>query len=199
VNRLFRKLQVVSAGFVALTHGTNDAQKTMGVIALALVTAHPTKTFEVPVWVIAAAAASMAVGTYSGGWRIIGTLGRRVTSLQTYQGFGAETATAALLFGAAHFGFPVSTTHTVTGSVLGAGAARRLSSVRWGIVRSILAAWLFTFPAAAIVAAAMVYVTRLPGGTLIVVVLAVTFSAMMFRARHSADTPSDPVLVSARS
>jgi len=199
VNARFRRLQVVSAGFVALAHGTNDAQKTMGVIALALVTAHPASAFHVPLWVIASAATSMAVGTYSGGWRIISTLGRRVTSLQPYQGFGAETATAGILYTAAHFGFPVSTTHTVTGSVLGAGAARRLSSVRWGIVRSILAAWLFTFPAAGIVAATMVYLGRLPGGTAIVFSVAVLFSALMFTARRRADAPSEPVLVSART
>src|SRR5437764_1116034 len=125
--------------------------------------------------VIAAAASSMAAGTYSGGWRIISTLGRRVTSLQPYQGFSAETATAGILYAAAHFGFPVSTTHTVTGSVLGAGAARRLSSVRWKVVQSILAAWLFTFPAAGLVGAAMVYVTRLPGGSMLVFALAVVF------------------------
>ena len=198
VNALFRRLQMVSAGFVALTHGTNDAQKTMGVIALALVTAHPASRFHVPLWVIAAAASSMAAGTYSGGWRIISTLGRRVTSLQPYQGFSAETATAGILYAAAHFGFPVSTTHTVTGSVLGAGAARRLSSVRWKVVQSILAAWLFTFPAAGIVAAAMEYLTRLPGGTMVVFAAAVLFSAVMFLARHRADALSEPVLVSGR-
>src|SRR5437870_1002198 len=198
VNALFRRLQVVSAGFVALTHGTNDAQKTMGVIALALVAAHPASKFHVPVWVIAAAASSMAAGTYSGGWRIITTLGRRVTHLQPYQGFAAETATAGILYATARFGFPVSTTHTVTGSVLGAGAARRLSAVRWGIVQSILAAWLFTFPSAAIVAASMVYVTRLPGGTLLVFAIAAAFSALMFRAQHNSHTASEPVLVSAR-
>jgi PiT family inorganic phosphate transporter len=162
MNSRFRRAQVASAAFVALAHGTNDAQKTMGVIALALVTAHPTSKFHVPVWVIAAAATSMAAGTYSGGWRIISTLGRRLT--------------------------------TVTGSVLGAGAVRRFSAVRWGVVKSILVAWLFTFPAAAVVAATMVYVTRLPGGTVIVFVLAIVFSAIMFRARHNAD--AEPVLVS---
>ena len=194
VNSRFRRAQIASAAFVALAHGTNDAQKTMGVIALALLTAHPTSKFHVPVWVIAAAATSMAAGTYSGGWRIISTLGRRLTSLEPYQGFGAETATAAILYVTAHFGFPVSTTHTVTGSVLGAGAVRRFSAVRWGVVKSILVAWLFTFPAAAVVAATMVYVTRLPGGTVIVFVLAIVFSATMFRARHNAD--AEPTLVS---
>ncbi len=189
VNRGFRRLQIVSAGFVALTHGTNDAQKTMGVIALALVAANPGKAFHVPVWVIAAAAAAMAAGTYAGGWRIIRTLGRRITHLDPYQGFAAETATAGILYTTAHFGFPVSTTHTISGSVLGAGAVRKFSAVRWGIVRSILAAWIFTFPAAGAVAAGMAALTRVPGGTALVFAAAVVFSAAVFLARRRADTP----------
>jgi PiT family inorganic phosphate transporter len=151
VNSRFRRLQVLSGAFVALAHGTNDAQKTMGVIALALVAAHPATKFHVPVWVIASAAASMAAGTYAGGWRIINTLGRRVTHLEPYQGFAAETATAAVLYTTAHFGYPVSTTHTVSGAVLGAGAARRVSAVRWGIVRSIMVAWISVAFSAAVV------------------------------------------------
>jgi inorganic phosphate transporter, PiT family len=196
VNRLFRRLQLVSAAAVALTHGTNDAQKTMGVIALALVASNPGSTFHVPLWVIASAALAMAAGTYSGGWRIIRTLGRRVTHLDPYQGFAAETATAMLLYTTAHFGFPVSTTHTISGSVLGAGAVRRLSAVRWGIVRSILVAWLVTLPAAAIVAAVMEYVTRLPGGEVIVFVLAVAIAVLAFwaSARLTAGVaPTTPV------
>jgi PiT family inorganic phosphate transporter len=184
VNRGFRRWQVLSAAFVALTHGTNDAQKTMGVIALALLAANPGGTFHVPVWVIASSATAMAAGTYSGGWRIIRTLGRRVTHLDPYQGFGAETATAAVLFTTAHFGFPVSTTHTVSGSVLGAGAVRKFSAVRWGIVRSILVAWVVTIPAAGAVAAGMEYLTRLPGGTAIVFAIAVLFAAAVFLGRY---------------
>jgi PiT family inorganic phosphate transporter len=192
VSRGFRRLQVVSAAFVALTHGTNDAQKTMGVIALALLAANPGGDFHVPVWVIVSAALAIGLGTYAGGWRIIRTLGRRVTHLEPYQGFAAETATAAILFTTAHYGFPVSTTHTISGSVLGAGAARKAAAVRWGVARSMLAAWLFTFPAAGLVAAAMMALTRLPGGTGIVFVIAVLFSAgiaLVVRARDAAPTP----------
>jgi PiT family inorganic phosphate transporter len=196
VNRAFRRLQILSAAFVALTHGTNDAQKTMGVIALALVAANPGATFHVPVWVIAASALAMAAGTYAGGWRIIRTLGRRVTHLDPYQGFAAETATAGILYTTAHLGFPVSTTHTISGAVMGAGAARKFSAVRWGIVRSILAAWLLTFPAAALVAAAMFELTRLPGGSALVFTVAVLFSAAIFvivhaRAEATPDTAAD--------
>src|SRR5581483_9143817 len=148
VNRVFRRLQLVSAGFVSLTHGTNDAQKTMGVITLALLAAHPGRAFHVPTWVIASAAAAMAAGTYAGGWRIVRTLGRRVAKLEPPQGFAAEAATAGILWTTAHFGFPVSTTHTVSSAVLGAGASTRFSAVRWGIAGNILVAWLLTLPAA---------------------------------------------------
>jgi PiT family inorganic phosphate transporter len=176
----FRRLQIVSAGFVAVTHGTNDAQKTMGVMALALVAAHPAQAFHVPVWVIASAAASMAAGTYVGGWRIIRTLGQRIVHLEPHQGFAAETATAAILYATAHSGFPVSTTHTISGSVLGAGAVQRFSAVRWGIAGNILAAWLFTIPAAGLVAALMEALTRLPGGEAIVFALAAVIALVAF-------------------
>jgi inorganic phosphate transporter, PiT family len=178
----FRRLQIVSAGFVALTHGTNDAQKTMGVMALALLAAHPTQAFHVPVWVIASAATAMAAGTYAGGWRIIRTLGQRIAHLEPHQGFAAETATAAILYTTAHYGFPVSTTHTISGSVLGAGAVQRFSAVRWGIAANILLAWLFTIPAAALVAALMEVITRAPGGEAIVFALAIAIAAAAFGA-----------------
>jgi inorganic phosphate transporter, PiT family len=178
--RFFRRAQVVSAGFVAVTHGTNDAQKTMGVMALALVAAHPTHEFHVPHWVIGSAAVAMAAGTYAGGWRIIRTLGQRVTKLDPHQGFAAETATAAILYTTAHFGFPVSTTHTISGSVLGAGAAQRFSAVRWGIAGNILAAWVITIPAAGLVGALMEKVSRLPGGAFVVFVLALVIAATAF-------------------
>jgi PiT family inorganic phosphate transporter len=202
ISRGFRRVQVVSAAFVAVAHGTNDAQKTMGVIALALLVSHPTHHFEVPVWVIASAATAMAFGTYAGGWRIINTVGRRVTHLEPYQGFAAETSTAAILFTTAQLGFPVSTTHTISGSVLGAGGVRNPNAVRWGIVRSIITAWLFTFPAAGVVAVVMSLLTRIPGGTALVFALAVTFSALLFAARRRADarparTVEDPVSVAA--
>jgi PiT family inorganic phosphate transporter len=180
--RTFRRLQIVSAGFVALTHGTNDAQKTMGVIALALVAAHPSHSFHVPFWVILTCAIAMALGTYSGGWRIMRTLGQRVTHLDPHQGFAAETSTAVLLWATAHYGFPVSTTHTISGSVLGAGAAKRFSAVRWGIAGNILIAWLLTIPAAGLTAALMETFTRVRGGEAIVVVLAVLMAAGAFAA-----------------
>jgi PiT family inorganic phosphate transporter len=127
VNRVFRRLQLVSGGFVAFTHGTNDAQKTMGIIALALVASGhlDAEKFDVPLWVILCAALAMGAGTYAGGWRIIKTLGQRVAKLDPPQGFAAQTACASILWATAHYGFPVSTTHVISGSVLGAGATRR--------------------------------------------------------------------------
>ena len=178
----FRRLQVVSAGFVAVTHGTNDAQKTMGVIALALVAANPNESFHVPVWVIVSSALAIAFGTYAGGWRIVRTLGQRVVKLQPQHGFAAETATAAILWTTASFGFPVSTTQTISGSVLGAGAVQRFSAVRWGIAANILAAWLFTLPAAALVGALMQLLTRAPAGQALVFALALAISLTAFAA-----------------
>ncbi|MDQ4019873.1 MAG: inorganic phosphate transporter, partial [Actinomycetota bacterium] len=179
------RLQVVSAGFVAFTHGTNDAQKTMGIITLALIASgHVSEDdFHVPLWVIVSAATAMALGTYAGGWRIIRTLGQRIAKLEPPQGFAAETACASILFLTAKYGFPVSTTHTISGSVLGAGATRRLSAVRWGVAGEILVAWVMTIPCAALVGAAMEAVTRLPGGTAIVVALAAAIAAAAFVAR----------------
>src|ERR671924_339180 len=151
VNRLFRRLQLVSGAFVAFTHGTNDAQKTMGIITLALISSgHLSSDFEKPpLWVIVSAAAAMGFGTYAGGWRIIKTLGMRVAKLEPPQGFAAQTACAAILWTTAHQGFPVSTTHTISGSVLGAGASTKLSAVRRGVAGDILLAWLMTIPCAA--------------------------------------------------
>jgi inorganic phosphate transporter, PiT family len=130
--------------------------------------------------VIASAAIAMALGTYAGGWRIIRTLGKRIAHLEPHQGFAAETATAGILYTTAYFGFPVSTTHTISGSVLGAGAARRFSAVRWGIAGNILVAWLLTMPAAASVGALMEQLTRLPGGEAIVLVLAALIALSAF-------------------
>jgi PiT family inorganic phosphate transporter len=185
VNRVFRRLQVVSAGFVAFTHGTNDAQKTMGIITLALVASGHVALddFHVPLWVIVSAAAAMAAGTYAGGWRIIRTLGQRIAKLEPPQGFAAEASTASILFTTGHFGFPVSTTHTISGSVLGAGAVRRLSAVRWGVAGNILIAWLLTIPAAGVVGALMEGLTRLPAGDLIVFLFAAAAAAAAFAAR----------------
>jgi inorganic phosphate transporter, PiT family len=182
VNRVFRRLQLVSGGFVAFTHGTNDAQKTMGIIALALVASGhlDPETFDVPLWVIASAATAMGMGTYAGGWRIIRTLGQRVAKLDPPQGFAAQTACASILWTTAHYGFPVSTTHTISGSVLGAGATRRISAVRWGVAGNILLAWIMTIPCAAIVGAGMEVVTRLPGGAAIVFGLTAVIAAAAF-------------------
>jgi PiT family inorganic phosphate transporter len=185
VNRVFRRLQLVSGGFVAFTHGTNDAQKTMGIIALALVASgHLDPDFgRPPIWVIVSAAAAMAAGTYAGGWRIINTLGQRVAKLDPPQGFAAQTSCASVLWLTAHYGFPVSTTHTISGSVLGAGATRRLSAVRWGVAGNIVAAWLMTIPCAALVGAGMELLTRLPGGAALVFALTAVIAAVAFVAR----------------
>jgi inorganic phosphate transporter, PiT family len=186
VNRLFRRLQLVSGSFVAFTHGTNDAQKTMGIIALALVASgHLGADFHrPPLWVIASAALAMAAGTYAGGWRIIKTLGQRIAKIDPPQGFAAQTACAAILWGTAHYGYPVSTTHTISGSVMGAGATRGLSAVRWGVAGNIVLAWLMTIPLAGAVGALMELITRVEGGDAIVFVLAGAIAASAFLARR---------------
>ena len=185
INRVFRRLQLVSGAFVAFTHGTNDAQKTMGIIALALIASgHLAPGADPPLWVIVSAALAMAAGTYAGGWRIIKTLGQRIAKLDPPQGFAAQTACASILWGTAHFGFPVSTTHTISGSVLGAGASRRLSAVRWGVAGNILVAWLITLPCAGLVGAGMEVITRVPGGDGIVFVLVALIAAAAFAARR---------------
>jgi inorganic phosphate transporter, PiT family len=185
VNQVFRRLQLVSGGFVAFTHGTNDAQKTMGVIALALVASgHLGEDFgRPPLWVIVSAAFAMAAGTYAGGWRIIKTLGTRVAKLDPPQGFAAQSSTATILWLTAHFGFPVSTTHTISGSVLGAGATRGLYAVRWGVAGNILSAWVLTIPAAAAIGGLMEVLTRLPGGASLVFALTLVIAAIAFGAR----------------
>ena len=185
VNRVFRRLQLVSGGFVAFTHGTNDAQKTMGIITLALVASGHVNAdnFHVPLWVIVCAALAMAAGTYAGGWRIIKTLGQRVAKLDPPQGFAAQTACASILWATAHYGFPVSTTHVISGSVLGAGATRRFSAVRWGVAGNILLAWLMTIPCAALVGAGMEVLTRLPGGAALVFALTTAIAAVAFLGR----------------
>ena len=164
VDRVFRKLQLVSAALYSLGHGGNDAQKTMGIIAGVLVTAGYLKTFSIPVWVILAAHAAIALGTLSGGWRIIHTMGSKITRLQPVGGFAAETAGAITLFMATAFGVPVSTTHTITGAIVGVGATRRLSAVRWGIAGKIVWAWILTIPMSAAIGAAIFGLVRLFGG-----------------------------------
>jgi len=159
-NRGFRLGQLVSGTWVAFTHGANDAQKTMGVIALALFTHGSITSFYIPTWVKIAAGLTIAAGTYAGGWRIIRTLGQRIYGLQPEHGFAAQIAAGSTLYAGTHFGFPISTTHVVTGSVMGAGATRRLSAVRWGVAGNIVSAWLLTLPAAGLVAAALYYPVR---------------------------------------
>jgi inorganic phosphate transporter, PiT family len=185
VNRIFRRLQLVSGAFVAFTHGTNDAQKTMGIMALALVASgHLSPDFQKPpLWVIVSAATAMAMGTYAGGWRIIRTLGSRVAKLEPPQGFAAQTACATILWTTAHYGFPVSTTHTISGSVLGAGASTKLSAVRWGVAGNILLAWVLTIPCAGAVGAGMEVLTRVPGGAFVVGALTAVIAAVAFVGR----------------
>jgi inorganic phosphate transporter, PiT family len=155
VNRGFKLAQTLSAAAMALGHGLQDAQKTMGVIFLALVTAgHANSGDRLPWWVIAGAATAISLGTYSGGWRIMRTLGRRIIHLDPPRGFAAETTAASILYVTAYvFQAPISTTHIITSGVMGAGATKRLSAVRWGVARSIVMAWILTFPAAGLVAA----------------------------------------------
>jgi PiT family inorganic phosphate transporter len=165
VDRTFRVLQLFSAAAYSLGHGTNDAQKTMGIIVGLLVAAqaafvgfpvralHLTTTSVIPWWVIISAHAAIAAGTMAGGWRIVRTMGQRITKLKPFGGFCAETSGAITLFIASHFGIPVSTTHTITGAIAGVGASQRLSAVRWGVAGRIVWAWLLTIPAAAFVAA----------------------------------------------
>jgi PiT family inorganic phosphate transporter len=158
VDQWFRRLQLVSAAAYSLGHGGNDAQKTMGIIAGALLAGGYIPTFRIDLWVILAAHAAIALGTLSGGWRIIHTMGSRITKLQPVGGFAAETAGAISLFTATHLGVPVSTTHTITGAIIGVGSIRRLSAVRWGIAGKIVWAWILTIPAAGAVAAATYWI-----------------------------------------
>jgi inorganic phosphate transporter, PiT family len=151
LQRRFRRAQLVSASFMAFSHGSNDAQKTMGVITLALFSAGHLPTADVPLWVKLCSAVVIGLGTYSGGKRIIRTLGMRLVKLTPVHGFAAETAASAVLLGTAHFGFPVSTTHVISTSIMGVGATQRLSAVKWGLTRDILLAWVLTLPAAGIV------------------------------------------------
>lgn len=144
--RLFGRLQILSSAFMAFSHGSNDAQKFMGVFALTLVLGGVFEKFEIPVWVILMCAATMGVGTACGGWRIIHTMGMRLTRLEPVHGFAAETAAGLVITGASVFGIPLSTTHTINTAIMGVGATRRLSAVRWGVGSEIVMAWVLTFP-----------------------------------------------------
>jgi inorganic phosphate transporter, PiT family len=161
LDQLFRRLQLVSAGLYSLGHGGNDAQKTMGVITGLLVTSGHLQKFEVPMWVILISHAAIAFGTLFGGWRIVKTMGTRITKLQPVGGFCAETAAAVSIVGVTLGGIPVSTTHTITGAIIGVGATRRLSAVKWGVAGSIVWAWVLTIPISALVGALAYAVVRL--------------------------------------
>jgi inorganic phosphate transporter, PiT family len=178
----FRYGQIVSASLFSLSHGTNDAQKTMGVIALALVANGDLASgADPPTWVIVSAATAIAVGTYAGGWRIIRTMGTRIIKMNPVQGFATEGAGSAVILSASHVGFPLSTTHVISGGIMGAGAARRLSAVRWGIAGNIVAAWVLTLPAAAAVGALTYGIVQLfgDGATGPVVVAALLVVALL--------------------
>ena len=155
LDRLFRRLQLLSAGLYSLGHGGNDAQKTMGIITGLLVASGRLQRFEVPLWVILISHAAIALGTMFGGWRIVKTMGTKITKLQPFGGFCAETSGAITLLGATLSGIPVSTTHTITGAIVGVGSTRRLSAVKWGVAGRIVWAWVLTIPLAAAIAAAV--------------------------------------------
>jgi inorganic phosphate transporter, PiT family len=185
----FRLGQVISGGLLALAHGTNDAQKTMGVITLALV-ANGTiaeDNFHVPDWVVISAATAIALGTYVGGWRIIKTMGSRIHKMDAAQGFAAQGAGSTVILAASHVGFPLSTTHTISGAVIGSGAAKRLSAVRWGVAGNIVVAWVLTLPASALIGGLTYLVTRIFGtgaaGPIIVSTAIVIGGTMLFARR----------------
>ena len=152
INDRFRRMQLVSAAYMAFSHGSNDAQKTMGIITLALVTGGIIPDATVPLWVILVAASAISLGTAAGGWRIIKTMGQRVVKLDPVHGFAAETTAATIIFGASHFGMPVSTTHVISSAIIGVGSSDRLSAVRWGVAGNIVVAWILTIPASGAVA-----------------------------------------------
>lgn len=161
VRGTFRWLQVLSSGFMAFSHGSNDGQKFMGAFTMALVLGNVLTSFEIPMWVIFLCAAVMALGTLTGGWRIIRTLGMKITKLEPHQGFAAEMAAASTITLASHFGIPLSTTHTISTAIVGVGAARGASAVRWGVTANLVAAWILTFPICAAIAWTVVKIARL--------------------------------------
>jgi PiT family inorganic phosphate transporter len=198
VDGLFRRLQLLSAAAFSLGHGGNDAQKTMGIIAALLVGSGYLKLeadgdLPVPLWVVLAAHAAIALGTLTGGWRIVRTLGQRITALKPVGGFSAETAAACSLYLATALGIPVSTTHTITGAVVGVGATRRLSAVRWGVAGRIVWAWVLTIPTAGAVAAVIYAITVSPFALAALVLAgAAVVAAMMARGRRAASRTAEP-------
>jgi PiT family inorganic phosphate transporter len=194
VTRGYRFGQVISGGLLALAHGTNDAQKTMGVITLALIASGELgQGADPPFWVIVSAASAIALGTYFGGWRIIKTMGSRIIKMDPAQGFAAQGSGAAVILAATHVGFPLSTTHTISGAVMGAGAAKRVSAVRWGVAGNIVVAWILTLPAAAGIGALTYGVTRIFGtgaaGPLIVSAALLAVIAAVFARRLRQGSP----------
>jgi PiT family inorganic phosphate transporter len=163
VDHWFRRLQLLSAAFFSLNHGGNDAQKTAGIIAAVLFSSGYIETFHVPLWVQLSAYAAIGLGTLAGGWRIIHTMGSKITKLQPVGGFAAETGAAVALLTATHFSIPVSTTHAITGAIVGVGSTRRLSAVRWGVATRIVWAWLLTIPAAGAIGAGVYYLLLFTG------------------------------------
>ncbi len=190
----FKAGQVISGGLLALAHGTNDAQKTMGIITLALIAnGNLSENATTPSWVVVSAATAIALGTYMGGWRIIKTMGSRIIKMDTAQGFAAQGSGAAVILASTHGGFPLSTTHTISGAVMGAGAAKRVSAVRWGVAGNIVVAWVLTLPAAAVIGAATYGLTRIFGtgaaGPLVVSVLILVVIAIVFARRLQQGSP----------
>jgi PiT family inorganic phosphate transporter len=188
VNRGFRLGQVVSGGMLALAHGTNDAQKTMGVITLALIAnGSLSESASVPFWVVISAASAISLGTYFGGWRIIRTMGTRIIKMDAAQGFSAQGAGAAVILASSHFGFPLSTTQVISGGVMGAGAGKRVSAVRWGVAGNIVVAWLLTLPAAAAIGAATYGFSSLFGngaaGPIVISLLGIAALVLAFTRR----------------
>jgi PiT family inorganic phosphate transporter len=185
VTRSFRAGQILSSSALSLAHGTNDAQKTMGVIGLALV-AHGdlnAKHFHVPAWVVILAASAMALGTYAGGWRIIRTVGSRIINMDAAQGFSAQGAGATVILASSHFGYPLSSTHVISGGVMGSGAAKRVSAVRWGVAGNIVLAWVLTLPAAGVFGAVAYWVATAFGhGALGPLVIAFVSLGVLIRA-----------------
>ena len=197
VTRGFKYGQVVSGGLLALAHGTNDAQKTMGIITLALIAnGSLAANADPPLWVIASSALAIALGTYSGGWRIIKTTGTRIIKMDAAQGFSSQGAGSAVILASTHFGFPLSTTHVINGGIMGAGAAKRFSAVRWGVAGNIVVAWLLTLPAAAVIGALAYGLTRIFGtgalGPVLVTLASLSLIVAVFarRAERGAPVPA---------
>ncbi|MGN6255680.1 MAG: inorganic phosphate transporter [Solirubrobacterales bacterium] len=194
VTRGYRYGQILSGGLLALAHGTNDAQKTMGVITLALIAAGKLGAeANPPTWVIVASATAIALGTYSGGWRIIKTTGTRIIKMDAAQGFSSQGAGAAVILASTHFGFPLSTTHVINGGVMGAGAGKRLSAVRWGVAGNIVVAWILTLPAAALIGGITYGFTRIFGtgalGPVLVTLMALSLIVAAFARRAQRGAP----------